>query len=713
MNIYHLDYETRSRLDIGDCGAARYSEECDVLMYAISLSDGPILLWTHPDYPRHGHGDAARDLFLRAAAEARDGKALIYAHNVDFEAFVTRYAMPEEFQVPLTAWRCTAAMCRKAASPVSLAAAGKFWLPEESQKDAAGSALIRKFSIPAEDGTFRVPTSGTSAKDRKLSADWEAFCKYCIKDVEAERALHHKLAQFELKGLDLQVFQATLRLNHRGLPIDRDAVEKAIPYVDAAMREANRRFESITGGIRTSQREQFRQWLAAQGHPFPDLQKETLREAMEVREFPDYVAEALGIYSGASFAALAKLYAMRDACMKDKRARGQFIYHGAGTGRWSATGIQPQNMRKPTVPDPDFAFSLVRAGNAEALEDFYSKPLEALASCIRNFIGDGLPMASCDFAAIEARVVCFLAEQKDALEDFRSSDRYCRMASAIYAKAYEEILALGGKSKPRQLGKVVVLGCGYGMGGPKFAATSKSWGLPLLDLRAERAVDPTFLQWLAEYNERIAQWKMKPLNIEEGLGQEIVLAFRSMHQQVVMLWSACDHAVRDAISSPGHWFSAGKFLRYRVTTLAGELYLQCELPSGRCLHYLRPRIVPDPDRANGTIVYYSQLPGTVVWGDVKLYGGLLVENATQAAAGDLMANGLITAERMGFPPFALIHDEALVSKPQALPDTLVARGKVALPEWAWGLQDALTDLPGWATGLPLDAQAEVIPYYKK
>lgn len=162
MKVYHLDYETRCRVGIKSAGAARYAEDCEPILFAIAEGDGPVLVWQHDAYldfdkVAQRESEAAQRLFLQAAKEAREGKALIYAHNVDFESYVTRYAMPDGYQVPLEAWRCTLAMCRKAASPVSLKDASAFWLPSEDGKDAGGKALIRKFCVPDKGGNFTIP----------------------------------------------------------------------------------------------------------------------------------------------------------------------------------------------------------------------------------------------------------------------------------------------------------------------------------------------------------------------------------------------------------------------------------------------------------------------------------------------------------------------------------------------------------------------------
>ena len=76
---------------------------------------------------------------------------------------------------------------------------------------------------------------------------------------------------------------------------------------------------------------------------------------------------------------------------------------------------------------------------------------------------------------------------------------------------------------------------------------------------------------------------------------------------------------------------------------------------------------------------------------------LLVSNCTQAVAADFIAHGAVTAERRGFTIWGLIHDQAL-GRAQGKLDDFVA---------------ALTDLPPWATGLPLKAEGKICNWYRK
>ena len=65
----------------------------------------------------------------------------------------------------------------------------------------------------------------------------------------------------------------------------------------------------------------------------------------------------------------------------------------------------------------------------------------------------------------------------------RGEDVYRIMASAIYGKAVDEIT-----TDERFVGKVTILGAGYGMGAKKFQAQLKSFGVTLPEAEAQRII---------------------------------------------------------------------------------------------------------------------------------------------------------------------------------------------------------------------------------
>ena len=117
------------------------------------------------------------------------------------------------------------------------------------------------------------------------------------------------------------------------------------------------------------------------------------------------------------------------------------------------------------------------------------------------------------------------------------------------------------------------------------------------------------------------------------------------------------------------------------------------LPSKRCLHYMKPRLVPNGVQFMGTNM------GT--WALVDTYGGKLTENICQAVSRDVIAEGILRAEEMGFKVFMTVHDEVVSLVPE---DSELTEKELC---------EALTVVPEWATGLPLNAEGYTAKRYRK
>jgi hypothetical protein len=94
--------------------------------------------------------------------------------------------------------------------------------------------------------------------------------------------------------------------------------------------------------------------------------------------------------------------------------------------------------------------------------------------------------------------------------------------------------------------------------------------------------------------------------------------------------------------------------------------------------------------------YYGHTEGAN-YGRVPTYGGDLLQGATQGVGADLLAHGVIEAERAGFDPFLLVHDQCLT--PAGPPAVLFER--------------ALCKVPEWFAGFPLEADANEVRSYCK
>jgi len=278
-----------------------------------------------------------------------------------------------------------------------------------------------------------------------------------------------------------------------------------------------------------------------------------------------------------------------------------------------------------------------------------------------------MPFLDADYSAIEARIVNWLAGQEDALERFRrydgaqtkeeklTLDPYRIMATHIYGISVSEV----SKFPQRFVGKSAELGCGFGMGPPKFRFTCKDQGgydLPL------------------------------------GMEQKAVKTWRKTHKKVVTFWYDLENAAKRAIVTRNKIFPVGEHLSFCCKDIEGMTFLIMKLPSGRRLAYPRPRISGD------RITRFGNIKGEK-WGDMSMWGGDLCNHCTQGTAADLMANGTYNAERAGFSIAMLVHDQAI---------SYVKPGQTAE-----AFERCLTTLSDWAEGLPIACEGGLVPFYKK
>lgn len=642
----HIDIETRSRADLPEVGAYRYGcdESTQVFMAAVSEehADAPVYLWVNPLFRDAGVESEPEALELLAQAEE------VRAFNAPFEQPVL-HGVNFQPSVLLENWRCTQAMARIAGLPESLEKCGDA-LGIAAKKDARGKALIRLFSIPNEDGTFNEP--------RDHREKWAEFCEYCRQDVRAEKEIHRMLRhKFDLKGDLLETFLFTMRMNHTGIPVNVTALQNAQAIIDNVQSVAGERFEQITG-LKITQRAKVLAWLQGRGVKITDMQADTLAAVNTSSVSPD-VAEAISYYIQLSYAAAKKVSTMLDWAMPDGRMRGVMKFYGAGTGRWSAGGPQIQNAKKATPamrPITKMAYASICTGaTAEGINAVYGEPMEVVASCIRHFVhAQYANLLDADYNAIEARLICWLAKEQEMLKMWAGGkDLYKRMASLIYNVPIPSVNA-----DERDMGKRVILGCGYGMGADKFLATCQTFGVKCDATLADRAVS----------------------------------VYREQHPAIVKYWRRLNFKAMEAVRKPG--VKQDEFI---VENAAGRLYLFCELASGRRLAYPDPQIANDP-KFGEQLNYWGQLPMSQQWGPIKLYGGKLAENICQATAADIMSHGARTAEVRGMMPFALIHDQGLAICKGQSPDEFAA---------------ALASVPSWAKDLPLKVEAKVTPFYSK
>jgi DNA polymerase bacteriophage-type len=154
-----VDFETRSRVDLGAKGVYNYAQDMstEVLCMSYAFDDGEVQTWVP--------GKAIPESIYAY-------KGPIYAHNAAFERLIFWYVLQ---QIPFTRWSssyCTATQARANCAPGGLEDVGRF-ASASMKKDHRGAQLIRLLSIPQADGSFR--------EDADLMAEMIRYCETDVK----------------------------------------------------------------------------------------------------------------------------------------------------------------------------------------------------------------------------------------------------------------------------------------------------------------------------------------------------------------------------------------------------------------------------------------------------------------------------------------------------------------------------------------------------
>jgi DNA polymerase len=238
-----------------------------------------------------------------------------------------------------------------------------------------------------------------------------------------------------------------------------------------------------------------------------------------------------------------------------------------------------------------------------------------------------------DFAAIEARVVMWLAGETVGLKMFAEKD-----ADPTVDDIYVQMAKRISPTATRQLGKQAVLGCGFGMGVEKFTDTCVKYSVDVTADLAWRAVD----------------------------------GYRKIFSKVPKFWYAMEDAARQTIVN-GKPHKVGSLEFY----IDGD-FMRLRLPAGRTIVYHHPRV-----DADGSISFMAVNSITNKYEREQIWGGKLVENAVQATARDIMVAGMFGLLRAGYKILFTVHDELVVEHTAGSCEEVKSTVCV-VPTWAKG-----------------------------
>jgi DNA-directed DNA polymerase len=649
MKELGIDIETYSSRDLGKCGVYKYVEAPDfaILLFAYSMDGGEVACV-----------DLAQGEELPAEIRAAltDPAVTKTAWNAAFERICLSKYLGLDKPLDPAQWKCTMVRAARMGLPLALGQCAEVLRLAEG-KMTEGKALIRFFSVPGRNGVRHMPEA---APDR-----WDTFKQYCIRDVEVEQALLTKVRRLEPAAFDEELYIADQEINDRGVLIDRELVDNAARFDSEYKAELLKEAQQISGMENPNSAAQIKEYLKrTTGRYFDSIGKKTIDEIEESLTYWPKARRVIALRREMAKTSNKKYEAMQMCVCDDGRIHGLLQFCGAArTGRWAGRLVQVQNLPQNHLPDLDFARSMVKAGDLEDFELNYADVTQVLSELIRTaFIASpGHILHVCDFSAIEARVIAWIAGENWVLDIFRQGgDIYCATASQMFGVPVEKH---GKNSHLRQKGKISVLALGYGGG---IAALEAMGGSKL---------------GLTEYEER-----------------ETVKLWREANPRIVRLWSIIEKAAITAIKT-------GKTVTINRGITVGYRWgmLLITLPSGRTICYPRARISMEYDdgwRGDHEVIEYEGLNQTTKkWEVLRTYGGKLTENIVQATARDILGAVMLRARRENLPVVFHVHDEIIVDAPADRPLTDV---------------EALFSEPiDWCRGLPLKGAGYSTPYYLK
>lgn len=652
MQELGIDIETYSSNDLPSCGVYKYveAEDFTILLFAYSVDGGPV---TCCDFAQ------GEELPEEILAALQDPKVVKTAFNAAFE----RICISKYYGWPLmdpAQWRCTMVRAARMGLPLSLGQCGEV-LKLADGKMKEGAALIRYFSCPTrkKDGTI-VRHLPSDAPDR-----WEVFVKYNIRDVEVEQAILKIVRRLEPADFDEELYTVDQLINDRGVMIDRQLVDNAARFDEEYKQHLLAEAQELSGLDNPNSPSQIKEYLQkVTGQVFQSLNKKSLDDIEDSLKYWPKARKVLALRREMGKTSNKKYCAMQQCVCSDGRIHGLLQFCGAArTGRWAGRLVQVQNLPQNHLQDLDYARNLVKAGDLEDFELNYGNPTQVLSELIRTaFVAKpGCTFHVCDFSAIEARVIAWLAGETWVLDVFRKGgDIYCATASQMFGVPVEKH---GANAELRQKGKIAVLALGYGGGVSALEAMGGS-----------------------------------RMGLSQQEEKDIMLRWREANPKIVKLWKVIELAAIRALQT-------GETITINRGIEVGRHWgcLTIKLPSGRTICY--PRVSIGVERNDGwrgdhPIIEYEGLNQiTKKWEKIRTYGGKLTENVVQSIARDILGIVILRAYRESLNIVFHIHDEIIVE----------AEADQTLKD----VETLFSEPISWCTDLPLKGAGYSTPYYLK
>lgn len=626
MRILSIDIETYSDVDLSKSGVYPYAESdnFEILFFGYSVDGHP------PQVIDLANGEHLPDDIIAALT---DPNVIKTAYNAMFERIcISKHlGLPKGTYLDPTQWHCTMVWAATLGLPMSLAGVGAV-LGLDKQKMSEGKDLIKFFCIPDKDGNRHHP--------KVHPGKWELFKSYNCRDVEVEIAIQQRLAKYPVPNFVWNEYHLDQQINDRGIGVDMELVRHAITINEDIKNEITAEIQALTMLDNPNSVQQMKEWLAENGMETESLGKQAVKELLETA--PPELAKVLSLRQQLAKSSVKKYDAMLSSHCIDDRIRGMFQFYGANrSGRFSGRLVQLQNLYRNSMPHLDTARDLIKADDIETLDLLFGDIPDVLSQLIRTALVPKAPYKRfivADFTSIEGVVLSWLAGEQWRLDVFKNGgDIYCISASKIFGVP---VVKHGINGHLRQKGKIAELACGYG----GSVGAMKAMGAQEMGLSDDEI-------------------------------QQIVTDWRDASPNIVKLWWDVDRAVKKCIKEKTEANVKG----LHIFCESGFLFI--ELPSGRRLAYVKPKI--GENKFGGESVTYMGVGEQKKWERIESYGPKFVENIIQGIARDILLHAMMNLR--DYRIVAHVHDEVIIEATDDITVDEIVQKMCITPRWARGL----------------------------
>lgn len=632
-NVLFIDIETKSECDLKKTSAWVYSEHktTDVLCVAYrKYKDKKVKLWVPGQkIPVCFSGDI---IYVAHASQ--------FEFSLFYNILIKKYNFPKRMQ-NTDNWLCTMNMARSAGLPGGLdrvASTLNLGLTKMDQ----GKILLRKFSIPVwkkqKDGTKIAVWLGTTKEELKR------FYDYCMQDVRVLSRVYECLADNHNVQLEKDICRLDMKQNMQGLPIDIYSLTQIVNILDKTREKAEQMQNKYSVNVRSTPL--LKKWMREKGIDLPNCQQLTVAKLLRTNKDKD-IKKVLTLRIFLSRASVKKFDALKNNLSGDRFLRQFITYYGGHTGRFAGKGFQPHNLPKSNITglEQEKILKNFLAGKVK-FWDTMGEAKKLVPAMIRAEKGKTFILG--DFAAIEARVLAYIAGEKILLKQFTEGlDPYKTMAARIFNKEVEKI-----SKEERQVGKQAVLGCGFGMGAPRFRETCR----------------------------------INNIFISEELADTVVQTYRRQMAYTKKFWYDLERAVLLSVQQK----TKIKFKNLILMCVGTTFYI--ELLSKRRMYYHNVSIDADG------ISFLNFRKNC----RIHVYGGLLTENVCQAIARDILTDRMLELQQKKLHPILSVHDEIICYENEK---GILKKQKT--------FDQIMNTSPGWMPEFPLKTESEITKRYHK